>query len=357
MPDFGIGEALAAFGAFAAESAPEIAAGAEIAGAAAPELLAGGDALAAGLGGDALAGVADTGLDAITGALGGAGGDTLSASTTAFSADSLSPSNWLGFETTDAATGNVIGGGTFGGGTAAPIPGGDALGVGAAQGGGATPGLGDLIPETAKTAETAAGGTGDLASLTGDAAGKAVSGGGSGNIMDSLVGSLSKNPLGAAAGAAGLGMAFMGNKPAPNQGALQGEAGQLAAQGQQMQQYLQTGQLPPGLQANIDQATKAAKARVISNHAAQGQNTNPAQNSALAQELSAIDQAAVGQAGQIAMQLLQSGLKETDMSNQLYQYLTNLDQTQAQNQGKAIANFASALAPKTTINLGNSAAA
>ena len=78
---------------------------------------------------------------------------------------------------------------------------------------------------------------------------------------------------------------------------------------------------------------------------------------ALAQELAAADMNAVALQGQLATQLLQSGLQETGMSTSLYQALIQMDQTQAQNMGKAIANFAGALAPKTSINIGGGASA
>lgn len=347
MPDFGIGEALSALLPAAVEAAPEVAAIGETAAMGAEGGL---DALIGGVGG----GGGNAAIDSAFGALGqGAETGGLGSNVSAFSmGGSAGPG--MGFDVSPAL-----------GGATDPL--GGAVGGGAGGGGSGAFDLGSLTGETAKTGETALAGGTDLASLTGGAkpvggAAGAAGGEGGGNIFEKLIGGVGdqvmKNPIGLAAGVGGLGYNLLkGQQPTPNVSALQGQAGKLAGEGANLESYIQTGQLPPGLQANIDQATKAAKAHVISNYAAQGQSTDPAHNSALAQELSAIDMAAVGQAGKMATDLLQAGMKETDMSNQLYQYLVSLDQKQAENQGKAIANFAAALAPKNTFTLNTGSAA
>lgn len=182
--------------------------------------------------------------------------------------------------------------------------------------------------------------------------------------IEGLVGSAGKslaaNPVGAALGAGGLIYSVMNAEQMGNaQKALKEQAGQLNAQGQQLMNYLTSGTLPPGLKASLDQATAAAKAKVISNYAAQGLNTNPTQNSALAQQLAMIDQQAVISISQIGQQLFTSGLNETGLSSQLYSQLVNIDQTQTANIGKAIASFAAAVSPSKglTLNLGASKAA
>ena len=172
----------------------------------------------------------------------------------------------------------------------------------------------------------------------------ATAGGTATNNSPSVLDSLGiKNPLGAAVGAAGLGYAALENKAPKFSPQLEAQAASLNANGQQLMSYLQSGSLPPGLQASLTQATSAAKAKIISNFAAQGLNTDPSQNSALASELAAVDQQALISTAQIGQQLMQSGITESGLSSDLYKTLANIDQTQTANIGKAIANFASSL--------------
>ena len=160
------------------------------------------------------------------------------------------------------------------------------------------------------------------------------------SILDSLG---IKSPLGAAIGAGGLAYSALENKAPKFSPQLEAQAASLNANGQQLMSYLQSGSLPPGLQASLTQATSAAKAKIISNFAAQGLNTDPSQNSALASELAAVDQQALISTAQIGQQLMQSGITESGLSSDLYKTLANIDQTQTANIGKAIANFASAV--------------
>ena len=152
-----------------------------------------------------------------------------------------------------------------------------------------------------------------------------------------------KSGLGAAIGAAGLGYAAVANKAPAYTPQLKAQADALSAQGQQLLSYLQSGTLPAGLKASLDQATAAAKAKIISNFAGQGLNTDPNQNSALQAELAAVDQQALISTAQIGQQLMTSGIQEAGVSSQLYTTLAGIDQTQTANIGKAIANFASSL--------------
>lgn len=166
-------------------------------------------------------------------------------------------------------------------------------------------------------------------------------------FLDKLVSgaesSVMKNPLGIGLGAAGLGYAIMsGQQMSAAQRQMQTQASNLNAQGQQLMSYLTSGTLPPGLKASLDQATKASKARVVSNYAAQGMNADPTKNSALAQQLSIIDQAALISTAQIGQQLATTGVAESGLASNLYTSLANLDATQTANVGKAIASMAAA---------------
>ena len=186
-------------------------------------------------------------------------------------------------------------------------------------------------------------------------------------LVQGATNSVTKNPLGILASGAGLGLSILrGNQTDPNQAALQNEAPGLAAQGaaltasgQQLQTYLTNGTLPPGQQAAVTQAVQAAKARIIQNHASNGENTDPTQNSALAQELSAADQNGVVMAGQLEQQLfssgtqlLQTGLRETGLSEQIYETLVKMDQTNNNALMASIASMAAALGGGTRLSIG-----
>ena len=141
-------------------------------------------------------------------------------------------------------------------------------------------------------------------------------------------------------GALGLGYDLLkGSTPLPGQAALNTEATNLANQGNQLESYLQTGTLPPGVQASINQATQAAIASVKSRYAQTGGDT-----SAEAQDIASIQQQAAGQGATIATQLLQQGVSETQLSSELYGQLLNLAQTQDQQLGQAIGNLSIAAA-------------
>lgn len=151
---------------------------------------------------------------------------------------------------------------------------------------------------------------------------------------------LKANP-GAAISAGGIGLDLLkGNKELEGERQLKGEANQLATQGNQLQNYLQSGTLPPGLQAGVHQASEAAKATIRSQYARQGLSGSSAEQQALSQ----VDINAQAQGAQMAMQLLSTGISETGMASQLYQNLLNEALKQDQTLSSAIGNFASAAA-------------
>lgn len=339
----------------------------------------GGAAPAAAAGGLAPAGAGSIDLASSLGAGGGLGGDVTAFAPTAGGTSDIfggfNPGE-IGFGDNPAIAGSNV---TLGGGFSPGEVGGfnpATMGFGGGTGGPGT-GFGDL---TSLGGGGAASPTSDLASLTGVGGGAAgpgggaaglpaaggvnpaAGGGGGGGFLDSLgtgaINSITKNPLGIGLAGAGLGYSMLqGNKLTGNVQNVTNAANQEAGQGAQLQQYLQNGTLPPGMQAAVDNATKAAKARIISGYASRGQNADPAQNSALAQELAQADMNALAAAGQLQTQLLTTGLNETNMSNQLYEFLVGTDQKQAQLTGQAISNFAAAMAggPKT-IQIGGATA-
>ncbi len=156
--------------------------------------------------------------------------------------------------------------------------------------------------------------------------------------------SITKNPIGSALAGGGLAMNLLrGNPDDPNRQKLQGQADQLGAQGQALQQYLANGTLPPAMKASLDQATAAAKARIIANHAKNGMSTDPTQNSALGQELSAVETNAVAAMASAQIEMMKTGLNATGLSSQLYEMLTKMDRQNNQDLMASIQNFASAL--------------
>lgn len=167
--------------------------------------------------------------------------------------------------------------------------------------------------------------------------------------------SITKNPIGTALAAGGLGYSMLQGQARPEgTDQLRASAQTLSAQADQMRSYLQSGTLPPGVKASVDQASAAARARIIAGYAGRGLPTDPVKNSALAQELSAVDTNAAIATAQIGQQLLTTGISEAGLADQLYESLVKIDQTQTANTGKAIANFASALGGSKgpTIQLG-----
>ncbi len=252
------------------------------------------------------------------------------------------------------------------------------------------PGLSSGTPGTAPSLIPSGGGAAGVSSPLGvsgtidptaagaavDATGNVVgnTGGGSSSIADLLsnagsgaMKSLTSNPLGVALGAGGLGYNILqGQKNTANQNALVADAKQATANSNQMvqsgealQQYLTSGTLPAGYQTIVDQAINDAKTTAISNAAAQGQPTDPTQNTALAATLAKIDASKPQMQAQVAQQLfssgstlLQSGQAAAGLSGQLYQALVANDTTQAANTGKAIATLAAALNGKSQSNIG-----
>lgn len=163
------------------------------------------------------------------------------------------------------------------------------------------------------------------------------------SLMHPTLGGVAQG-AGVAAAGAGLGMNLLrGNQVDPNQQKLQDLAGQLGSQGQVLESYLKTGKLPPALQTQLDQAKASEKARIISGYAQRGQPTDPRMNSALAQELNNVDTNAIAAMAQVQVQMLNTGLKETGMSMELYQMLTQMDEQHNQDLMKSISTFAAAL--------------
>lgn len=151
------------------------------------------------------------------------------------------------------------------------------------------------------------------------------------------------NPLGT--GLAGGGLLYnmyKSSQVSPEEKALRDQAARADEQGRRMQQYLETGTLPPGLQASVDQATAGAKARIRSDYASKGLTGSSMERDAL----NAIDMNAKAQAGQLAVSLMNSGAQQSGMSSNIYNYLLRSSNQEDQATAQALAQFAASMVPQ-----------
>ena len=131
-----------------------------------------------------------------------------------------------------------------------------------------------------------------------------------------------------------------GNQPVKGQNQINADAAQFAAQGAANENYLATGTLPPGAQAAINQAVTAAQTAIKSQYAARGMSGSSAEQ----QDLQNAATNGVTQATNLATQLLNTGIRQSEFSAQLYQGIMNQSMQQDQALGQSIGNLAAALA-------------
>lgn len=166
------------------------------------------------------------------------------------------------------------------------------------------------------------------------------------------------NNAGTLLSVAGLGKSIADiGTPTPGAANVTNAANQLGTQGAQLQSYLANGTLPPGVQTGIDQATQAAKATIRSQYAARGMSGSSAE----ATDLAAVDSQAQSQGANIALNLLNSGVSETQLSAQLYQSIMQNALQSDQQFGSSLSNLAGQLSGTgaggggITINTGKAA--
>lgn len=144
-----------------------------------------------------------------------------------------------------------------------------------------------------------------------------------------------------ALGAGGLlSSVLQGDKKPAYQGQVSAEAAQMSAQGQELQSYLTSGTLPPGVSAGLASANSSAAATIRSQYASRGQTGSSAE----AQDLANLNATTVSQGAQIATNLLQQGVSESEFSAQLYQSLMDASVKQDAALSASIANFAGGMA-------------
>lgn len=168
------------------------------------------------------------------------------------------------------------------------------------------------------------------------------------------------NPSTAAA-VLGLGYQALTQPKLPSESGLTSKllstADEIGAQGAQLRDYINTGNLPPGAAAAIHSATESAKASVRSQYASMGLSGSTAETTALSQ----IDQQAAGEVFNIANSLLQTGIKESGLSEEIYKALLSNTTEHDKELSGAISNFAASIAgggnrPGVNINLGGAGA-
>jgi hypothetical protein len=156
--------------------------------------------------------------------------------------------------------------------------------------------------------------------------------------------SVEKNPIGSLAGLAGVGGELYsmskGNKKPEFQAQNEAAAAQMASQGNQLQGYLTTGTLPPGIQAGLNQARDAAISTVKSQYAARGQSGSSSE----ADAINSINTQVVSNGANIATQLLNQGISESEFASQIYANLMQTSIQQDEKLSNSIANFSGALA-------------
>ena len=385
LAEVGAGAALG--GAEAAGIAAPLTAGigAEAAGIAAP-LTAGVGAEAAGIGAGLGSGALDLGLGGagITEAFGGGvGGAAGAAAPGAIAPATFGAATPIGEIATPAAS--TIGGpaaaapvapasigevspavtGNFGGGIGGGAGPTDLATAGNFGGGGSgVGGVGAGAPSNLSTAFSAGAGGGrgptDLAAA-GDFGGGSGTGGAAGAsgldkaISSATGGFLNSKDLGTALSLGGLGMNFLNrNQPLPGQKQVSNAASSLeatahgqAALGAQLESYLASGTLPPGLAAGVRSATESAKASIRAGYAQRGESGSSAE----AQDMQAAEERALTASQQVAINLLSQGaslvgqsVNTESLSAQIYESIMRDALTRDAALGNAIGNFASSLA-------------
>lgn len=217
-------------------------------------------------------------------------------------------------------------------------------------------------------ASTGAGGT-NLTVSSGAPSSSGFSGGLDKAVKSVTGGLLDKSDLGTVLSAGQFGANLLkGDQMLPGQRSL-GQAanninaasGQLLTtgagmvkQGQKLEDFINTGTLPPGMAQGLRTATEAAKAHIKSGYAQRGMSGSSAE----AQDIQAAEDRATAAASDLSLQLLQQGagivatgvstegqaINSESLAASLYRDILNNALAEDQELGKSITNFASSLA-------------
>lgn len=334
----------------------------DIGGAVAPALGLGGSlggnvgsALGGALGGTAAAGIEGNSLaaGAASGALGGLGEHALGSPSTW---GAPAPAGAGAAATAPSASGLSL----PGGGAPADLTATGGAGAGGGAGGALTtpgtqltanvPGIGSSAGGASLSAPSFPGGVAANIVPTGGLSANLGAGGSSPGIGTEVANSLGLGPQtgafldnhggqilqGGLEGAVGLQQRSQENKLL---GPLKEQAAGFANQGQALSGALFGGQLPQGAQDAVSLATQSAKARTKSTYAQLGLSGSTMESDALGE----IDRQASAQTFQFANELLQSGMKDSQMSSELYNGILQTQLSQDKALQEAIANFSAQL--------------
>lgn len=105
-----------------------------------------------------------------------------------------------------------------------------------------------------------------------------------------------------------------------NAASARGVAGQATSQAATLENYLNTGTLPPAVQTALDQATKDGIVNIRAQYASRGM---PPGSSAEQQEIASLNQRAVIQGGTLAAQLFSQGVSLDQLAASIYGNLTS----------------------------------
>ena len=189
-------------------------------------------------------------------------------------------------------------------------------------------------------------GQGPTASLGASISGQQQSSGSSNDILQALglgTGNQGLDKTLLTAGVSGGGLLanlLMGGGSTSAEKSLKNIAGAQSAQGQQLENYLATGTLPPGAQQWVNDQTQANQAAIRAQFAQQGLTGSSMEQEALANAQNQATETMF----QIASSLLNSGISETNASGTLYNYLMQAQNQDQQQVSSAIQNFVSSLA-------------
>ena len=131
-----------------------------------------------------------------------------------------------------------------------------------------------------------------------------------------------------------------GNQKPEFQSNVENAATQLQAQGAQLEGYLTSGTLPPGMDAALQSAHNAAAAAIRSRYANMGMSGSSAEMN----DLSNLAYTTVSQGANIASQLMQTGVNEQQFAAGLYQNLMRTSMAQDTAMSNSIAGFTNAMA-------------
>jgi hypothetical protein len=178
-----------------------------------------------------------------------------------------------------------------------------------------------------------------------------VKAGNIGGAVNAIGTGISNNPAIALGGALIGYDVLRGNQVPKGENAINATATQLGQQATQLESYLSSGTLPPGVSTALKQAASSAEAAIRSQYAARGESGSSAEQADLANVQNTI----VSQGASIATNLLSSGIQENQLAAQLYGQIMNQSLASDAQLTQALGVLAAASARPTTVTLAGTA--